>query len=408
MLFLSAKSPIMLNRPAKIDPPAHDPTIPTDRLRRGNIAVLTVFVAIMVFAFAAFTVDVGLIVLVKQQLQTASDAASLAAARELVTPLQLGVTSGSPAETAALASARTAAVAVAAENPNGYSATTALYPNSDIQFGNRTWDFGTNSWVTTWNVGPYNTVRTKARRVSSNGDSLTLLFAPVLGHQSTDVNEESVASLIPGVGFSSGGGGHSPILPFAVDVDSWMALTGATTPDNWSWNEATGAATPGSDGVPELSIFPLHPDETLPAGNRGTINIGNPNNSTADLSRQISDGVNSGDLAYHGGSIDFSGGPIVFSGDPGLSAAIKDELASIIGEPRALVLFTEVSGNGANAAYTCVRFVGVRVMYVKLTGPMSLKRVIIQPAAIFDSHVIAGPTDTTVPGTLYTMPKLTQ
>ncbi|MFT5328772.1 MAG: hypothetical protein ACI8P0_006687, partial [Planctomycetaceae bacterium] len=24
------------------------------------------------------------------------------------------------------------------------------------------------------------------------------------------------------------------------------------------------------------------------------------------------------------------------------------------------------------------------------------------------SHVIAGPTDTTVPGTLYTMPKLTQ
>lgn len=222
------------------------------------------------------------------------------------------------------------------------------------------------------------------------------------------MNEESVASLIPGVGFSSGSGGHCPILPFAVDVDSWMTLMGATTPDLWTWNEATGQVSPGADGVAELKIFPSLPDETLPSGNRGTINIGNPNNSTADISRQISHGVNTGDLAYHGGSIDFSAGPMVFSGDPGLSAAIKDELESIIGEPRALVLFTEVSGNGANAAYTCVRFAGVRVMDVKLTGPMSLKRVIIQPAAIFDSHVIAGPTDTTVPGTLYTMPKLTQ
>jgi len=380
----------------------------SDHERPGSILVLSVFVAVMVLAFAAFTVDVGLIVLVKQQLQTASDAAALAAAQELVTPLRLGVPTGSPAETSAIATARAAAVSVAAENPNGYSATTVLYPNSDIQFGNRTWDFATNTWVTTWNVGPYNTVRTKARRITSNGDSLTLLFAPVIGHLSADVSEESVASLIPGVGFTSGGGGQSPVLPFAVDIDSWLGLQGAITPDNWTWNEATGQVTPGPDGIPELKIFPSLPDETLPSGNRGTINIGNPNNSTADLSRQISNGVNSGDLAYHGGSIDFSAGPIVFSGDPGLSAAIKDELAGILGEPRALVLFTEVSGNGANAAYTCVRFAGVRVMDLKLTGPMSLKRVIVQPAAIFDSHVIAGPTDTTVPGTLYTMPKLTQ
>ncbi|MGZ0166964.1 MAG: TadE/TadG family type IV pilus assembly protein [Planctomycetales bacterium] len=376
--------------------------------RRGGILVISAFVAVMVFAFAAFTVDFGFVVLVKQQLQTASDAAALAAAQELITPLELGVAAGSPAETAALATARTAAVDVAAEHPNGYSDTTVLYPNSDIQFGNRTWDFATNSWVTTWGVGPYNTVRTKASRVTSNGDSLTLLFAPIIGHQSADVSEESVASLIPGVGFAAGGGGMSPILPFAVDIDSWMTLQGATGPDNWTWDEATGQVSPGPDGVPELKIFPSLPDETLPSGNRGTINIGNPNNSTADLSRQISNGVNSGDFAYHGGSIDFSGGPIVFSGDPGLSAAIKDEVEGIIGEPKALVLYTEVSGNGANSAYTCVRFAGARIMDVKLTGPMSLKRVIVQPAAVFDSHVIAGPTDTTVPGTLYTMPKLTQ
>jgi len=33
-----------------------------------------------------------------------------------------------------------------------------------------------------------------------------------------------------------------------------------------------------------------------------------------------------------------------------------------------------------NASYTIVKFVGVRITYVKLTGSMSNKQVIIQPA----------------------------
>ena len=41
--------------------------------------------------------------------------------------------------------------------------------------------------------------------------------------------------------------------------------------------------------------------------------------------------------------------------------------------------------------YTIVRFAGIRILNVKLTGPMSKKQVIIQPAVVVDDAVIGGP-----------------
>ena len=72
---------------------------------------------------------------------------------------------------------------------------------------------------------------------------------------------------------------------------------------------------------------------------------------------------------------------------------MKEELESIKGKPRIIPIFRSVSGNGNNAEYTIVKFVGVRVMYVKLTGSMSSKRVIIQPASIVTRGVIPSTGD---------------
>jgi len=49
-----------------------------------------------------------------------------------------------------------------------------------------------------------------------------------------------------------------------------------------------------------------------------------------------------------------------------------------------------VSGNGNNSHYVVVGFAGVRIMYVKLTGSMSSKKVIVQPALVIDGTAIAG------------------
>ena len=115
----------------------------------------------------------------------------------------------------------------------------------------------------------------------------------------------------------------------------------------------------------------------------GTVDIGAPNNSTSDLARQILYGITPEDLEYVGGSLELDeNGELELNGDTGISAGMKDELEAIKGQPRIIPIFTQVVGNGNNAQYTIVNFVGVRILEVKLTGKMSSKRVIIQPANI--------------------------
>ena len=83
-------------------------------------------------------------------------------------------------------------------------------------------------------------------------------------------------------------------------------------------------------------------------------------------------------------------GPVWLNGDTGISAGVKDELAAIIGLPRSIPIFDQVYGPGNNAMFRIVRFVGIRILDVKLTGSMSSKRVIIQPALVVDDAGVLG------------------
>jgi hypothetical protein len=119
------------------------------------------------------------------------------------------------------------------------------------------------------------------------------------------------------------------------------------------------------------------------------VDIGSSNNSTSDIARQIVEGVSPDDLEHHGGKLELDdNGELELNGDTGISAGVKDELASIMGEPRII----PVVGPGNNATYTIVKFAGVRIMDVKLTGKMSQKRVIIQPCPIVTAGAIYGET----------------
>ena len=102
-------------------------------------------------------------------------------------------------------------------------------------------------------------------------------------------------------------------------------------------------------------------------------------------------GVNASDLSYLGGELKLAAnGELLLNGDTGISAGVKDELASIIGQPRIIPIFQSVSGPGNNATYTIVQFAGVRILNVKLTGAMSQKRVIVQPCNIVVKGGIPG------------------
>ena len=161
----------------------------------------------------------------------------------------------------------------------------------------------------------------------------------------------------------------------------------------------TGNVSNSDDGVPEVNIYP-DANSAMPSGNRGTVDIGSPNNSTADLKRQIQNGINASDLDWFpNGELRFNDNGILFlNGDTGISAGIETALKSIIGHVRAIPIFIEVSGPGNNAQFTITRFVGVRIMAVKLTGGPSQRYLRVQPAPYTTRYALRGNAPVTVDG----------
>ena len=364
-----------------------------DSRRRGVAAVFVVVCLVTLMGFAALTVDVGALYNTRNELQRSADAAALAGALSLMK--QDRVMGGSTL-TGIINDAHTEASDYVSANKIGKTTITAN--SGDIKIGyladptssTESLDFSTPS--------RYNAVSVLVRRDETANGPIDLMFAWIFGHKTTKVTASGTAALMDGItGWKvTGETGNAGLLPLALRKQSWLDYLGGTlgSGDNYSYDEATGAVTPGPDGIIELNLYPGSGSGQLPPGNFGTVDIGSPGNSTADLSRQIREGVNEDDLSYFGGELKLgSDGTLILNGDTGLSAGIKDDLTSIIGMPRAIPIFTTVSGPGNNANFTVVGFVGIRIMYVKLTGSMSSKKVLIQPAVLIDDAAQTGPSN---------------
>ena len=188
---------------------------------------------------------------------------------------------------------------------------------------------------------------------------------------------------------------NASLLPFTVKVQDWAALlAGVQATDSFTFDPNTGAVVPRSDGVPELKMYPGAASKNgkhITPGNWGAVDIGNTNNSTADLRRQIRDGVNADDLDPYGGqlSLDPQTGTLTLNGDTGISAGMKDALADAVGQARAIPLYTEVSGQGNNTWFTINGFAGVRIVDFDLTGKD--KFILVQPAHVFDPTAVTAP-----------------
>jgi len=144
--------------------------------------------------------------------------------------------------------------------------------------------------------------------------------------------------------------------------------------------------TEGPDGILEVDLYPEAAGRAgNTAGNSGTIDFGASNNSAADISRQIREGLNDYDLSfYENNEIVFNpDSPLDAEGDTGISAGpIESAMNDILGEPRAIPLFESVTGPGNNAIYRLVDIVGVRVLEADLSG--SDKHIYIQPGPYID------------------------
>ena len=71
-----------------------------------------------------------------------------------------------------------------------------------------------------------------------------------------------------------------------------MSCPSCSFDDDWTWDQDTLSVRSGPDGKYEVNLYP---QGTGSPGNRGTVDIGSSNNSTADIARQILYGVTPAD-----------------------------------------------------------------------------------------------------------------
>jgi hypothetical protein len=347
------------------------------RCRRGSVLVFSLLMMVVAFVVLAFAVDAGYLYLVSTQLQRAADSAALAAASELVNDASLN--GDNPAQ--ALADARDAARQLAAHN--AVCRTAPELADQDIVIGRLVDPSDLPTGIDPQSTDRFNTAWVRVRRTAEQNGPVQLFFARALGINTGIRQAEATAVFVDnfsGVGLPPSGG-NLGMLPITLDKQTWEDLLAGIGEDNWRWSD--GEITWGSDGILEANLFPQGANTP---GNRGTVDIGNNNNSTRDIARQILQGLTAEDLAPYGGTLQLDeNGELLLNGDTGISAGVKDELQAIKGQPRIIPIFRDVSGPGNNAWYTIVGFAGVRIMDVKLTGSMNSKRVIIQPANVMIS-----------------------
>lgn len=366
----------------------------TQASRRGAISVLAALFIVVLVGMVAFCVDIGYVLTAKEELQRTADATALATCWEYAKQLSEGSSAA-----AASMYARTTASSYASHNnvtnlPIVVAPNVGNDPAGDLVFGYISDLAGGADSFQTNNSSLYNAVKVRVRKDPSLNGEVPYFFARIFGMQGQILRADATAAIVRNVnGFQvPADGSNLEILPFALDLETWTSWMNGGGSDDFAWDPDTKQVTPGSDGKKEVNLYP---QGTGAPGNRGTLDIGGENNSTSDIARQIVDGVSPGDmqaLSNSGRSLEFNAsGKADLNGDTGISAGVKDELTSIMGKPRIIPVFEKVVGPGNNAEYTIVKWQGVRIVDVKLTGPMSKKRVTIQPAPIVSKGVIPAP-----------------
>jgi Flp pilus assembly protein TadG len=378
--------------------------------RAGAVVPLVALMMVFLLGMVAFAVDLGYIAVVQKEMQNAADAAAMAGTSQLLDRNEL---KGSPNHSAAVSNARATAEAFSSKNFGG-GVSLALDGNTnndlsgDIVCGRIANPRDLTSTLDT-TASKYNSVQARVRRNAAQNGSLRLFFGPVLGKSTQDLKAKATATYEDGIrGFQIPGNslGTSLLLPFTLDVHLWTnastdpwydpaqppGVVQGSGPDAWTYNPTTQAYSAGTDGIHEVKLFPTN---GITPGNFGTVNLGQANNGTNILERQILNGPNAQDLsAFPNNTIALgSDGTLSLVGNPGISAGFKDDLAAIRGQKRIIPLYVSVTGQGANTYYTIVAFAGMTLLDVDLTG--NDKHLTIQPEFVQDWSAVGGGSSTT-------------
>ncbi|MEQ9409210.1 MAG: VWA domain-containing protein [Fuerstiella sp.] len=163
--------------------------------RKGVFFVLAIVSLMAAMTFVGMSVDLGMITVTKTRMQSAADAAALAAVQEIVVGIreagEQGVTELQAVQAIAAAAARDMAEDVV--TMNGFY----IDPNRDVTLGHRTLSSDGVTYTEVWGAPPYNMVKVTIRKTNSDPAAqdakLPLIFAPVTGERAQALTADATA-----------------------------------------------------------------------------------------------------------------------------------------------------------------------------------------------------------------------
>ncbi|NLV29774.1 MAG: pilus assembly protein TadE [Acidobacteria bacterium] len=193
-----------------------------DRNQCGAVIVMVALLLVVFVGFAAMAIDIGHLLVVRNELQNAADAAALAGASHLYP--QIPPASPSPPDWAA---GETAASTNAPVNKAGG----VVITDYEVQLGY--WNFahtppGLQSTGITPGAQDFAAIKVTVRRANGkNGGPLGLFFAPVLGIKTSDVSATATAVMA-----SPGTAKPGALLPVAISKAVADQKSSYTCPDH--------------------------------------------------------------------------------------------------------------------------------------------------------------------------------
>ena len=286
--------------------------------RAGQVVVVAALGIIVMASISALAIDVGHIYAMEARLQNASDAAALAAAQKLVEERYDGEQE-SDARSAAVSEAET----MMQENADG--------ARCEVLFG----AYAEGEFVAQDGDTAATAVRVVTHRdQDALAGQVPMFFAPLFGHEGANVRAAAVSVVTSGI--SAIGNGLRPFTISLGTIQDW-------NPDGTivlSWKGKKG----GADGA------------------FGLLNLEGTAPSTNNLADWILNGYD--DQV----AIDLEVGHVWVDGEAGVRAALQNDVETIIGEHMIVAVHDEVTGQGNNTSFRIVRFVGITILGINLTG----------------------------------------
>jgi len=384
--------------------------------RRGAIAVLMACVMIVLVALLAFALDIGYVCRVQAELQNAADAAALSGAHEALLAAVRNDADTSVLASSTIQAARQSAQQLGSTNRAGGLSLTL--PTADVVVG-YVQHPGPQD-IEAWHAGDPvpNCVQVTARRDAMANGALPLIFGPVLGKNYSDLRATATAAFDTGrfrvTGFkSTSGGKNSGLLPITISIDTWNHfINGGLSPDGNRHDDYTlemvlpnstiqppSNVGTGSDDTPEL--VGVYPSKAAP-GDFGLVQL-NPNVSQATgyTSDWIRNGPSPADLATFGsnGLQATPANPLTLQAGTGWKSSLVADFQTIVGQPRAIPLYSSNSGSGNNGEFKIVGFAGVTIVHASGSGHHA--KIVFQPSILIDPTATTSTTTYTLTEFVY-------